>query len=115
MPATALKPSVAPTRPQRDRYAEIVFRFFFGLLYREQIALGDPHPGNYLLRPDGRVGFLDFGLLGDIGDDRVEAERAIARAVRDKDAPALKAALMAGGYLPRRSRRRGARPISHSR
>ena len=28
-------------------------------------ALGDPHPGNYLLRPDGRVGFLDYGLLRD--------------------------------------------------
>ena len=39
----------------RDRYGEIVFRFFFGLLYRDRIALGDPHPGNYLLCPDGRV------------------------------------------------------------
>src|SRR6478609_11108710 len=39
----------------RDRYGEIVFRFFFGLTYRDHIALGDPHPGNYLLRPDGRV------------------------------------------------------------
>ena len=47
----------------RDRYGEIVFRFFFGLLYREHIALGDPHPGNYLLRPDGRVCFLDFGCF----------------------------------------------------
>ena len=37
-------------RQQRDRYGEIVFRFFFGLLYRDRIALGDPHPGNYLLR-----------------------------------------------------------------
>src|ERR1700710_2001207 len=37
---------------QRDRYGEIVFRFFFGLLYRNRIALGDPHPGNYLLRPE---------------------------------------------------------------
>ena len=35
--------------PQRDRYGEIVFRFYFGLLYRDRIALGDPHPGNYLL------------------------------------------------------------------
>ncbi len=85
---------------ERDRYAEIVFRFYFGLLYRDRIALGDPHPGNYLLRPDGRVAFLDYGLLGDVDDDRVNAERAIARAVRDKDAPALKAALIAGGYLP---------------
>ena len=85
---------------ERDHYAEIVFRFYFGLLYRDRIALGDPHPGNYLLRPDGRVAFLDYGLLRDVGAERVDAERAIARAVRDKDAPALKAALIAGGYLP---------------
>ncbi len=65
---------------QRDRYGEIVFRFFFGLLYRDRIALGDPHPGNYLLRPDGRVCFLDFGLLRDVDAARVAAERAIALA-----------------------------------
>src|ERR1700730_16241730 len=67
---------------RRDLYGEIVFRFYFGLLYRDQIALGDPHPGNYLLRPDGRVCFLDFGL------------------VRDEDGELLKQALVAGGYLP---------------
>jgi predicted unusual protein kinase regulating ubiquinone biosynthesis (AarF/ABC1/UbiB family) len=85
---------------QRDRYGEIVFRFFFGLLYRDRIALGDPHPGNYLLRPDGHVCFLDFGLLRDVDAGRVAAEAAIALAVRDEDAPGLKAALVAGGYLP---------------
>ncbi len=86
--------------PERDRYGEIVFRFFFGLLYRDRIALGDPHPGNYLLRPDGRVSFLDFGLLRDIDPARVRAEAAIALAVRAKDATSLKAGLIAGGYLP---------------
>jgi predicted unusual protein kinase regulating ubiquinone biosynthesis (AarF/ABC1/UbiB family) len=85
---------------QRDRYGEIVFRFFFGLTYRDRIALGDPHPGNYLQRPDGRVCFLDFGLLRDIDADRVASEAAIARAVRDKEAADLKAAMVAGGYLP---------------
>ncbi len=85
---------------ERDRYAEIVFRFFFGLLYRDRIALGDPHPGNYLLRPDGRVGFLDFGLVRNVDPARVEAERAIALAVREKDAHALTTALIDGGYLP---------------
>ena len=86
---------------QRDRYGEIVFRLFFGLLYRDRIALGDPHPGNYLLCPDGRVCFLDFGLLRDV--DAIACrppKRAIALAVRDGDAEALKAALGAGGYLP---------------
>jgi predicted unusual protein kinase regulating ubiquinone biosynthesis (AarF/ABC1/UbiB family) len=85
---------------QRDRYGEIVFRFFFGLLYRDRIAHGDPHPGNYLLRPDGRVCFLDFGLVRDVDAGRLAAERSIALSVRDQDAAGLKAALVAGGYLP---------------
>src|SRR5579863_3405221 len=84
----------------RERYAEIVFRFFFGLLYRDRIALGDPHPGNYLLCADGRVCFLDFGLLRGVDASRVAEERAIALAVRDRDAAALKAALLKGAYLP---------------
>jgi len=87
-------------QPQRDRYGEIVFRLYFGLLYRDRIALGDPHPGNYLLCADGRVCFLDFGLLRDVDASHVAAEGAIARAVRDGDAEALKAALSTGGYLP---------------
>jgi hypothetical protein len=85
---------------QRDRDGEIVCRLYFGLLYRDRIALGDPHPGHYLLCPDGRVCFLDFGLLRGVDAARVAAERAIALAVRDGDPEALKAALRAGGYLP---------------
>ena len=84
---------------QRDRYGEIVFRFYFGLLYRDRIALGDPHPGNQLLRPDGRVGFLDFGMLRDVSPSRADAERGIAHAVRAGDPAALKSALVAGAYL----------------
>jgi predicted unusual protein kinase regulating ubiquinone biosynthesis (AarF/ABC1/UbiB family) len=86
-------------RPRRDRYGEIVFRFYFGLLYRNRIALGDPHPGNYLLCPDGRVAFVDYGLVRDLGAARIDAERAIALAVREDDPSALAAALVAGGYV----------------
>jgi predicted unusual protein kinase regulating ubiquinone biosynthesis (AarF/ABC1/UbiB family) len=85
--------------PLRDRYGEIVFRFYFGLMYRDRLALGDPHPGNYLLRPDGRVAFLDYGLVREVSVERVAAERDIAAAVRDRDAAALQSALVAGGYL----------------
>jgi predicted unusual protein kinase regulating ubiquinone biosynthesis (AarF/ABC1/UbiB family) len=85
---------------QRDRYGEIVFRFFFGLLYRDRLALGDPHPGNYLLCPDGRVCFLDFGLMRKVGAARVAAERRLAVAARDRDPHAMKTALVTAGYLP---------------
>ena len=49
-------------RAARDRFGEIVFRFFFGSLYRNGHFSGDPHPGNYRLMPDGRVAFMDFGM-----------------------------------------------------
>jgi predicted unusual protein kinase regulating ubiquinone biosynthesis (AarF/ABC1/UbiB family) len=51
---------------KRDDLAEIVFRFFYGCLNRFQIFSADPHPGNYLLLDDGRVAFLDFGLVREI-------------------------------------------------
>ncbi|HEX6390881.1 MAG TPA: AarF/UbiB family protein, partial [Solirubrobacteraceae bacterium] len=47
----------------RDRIAEIIFRFYFGCMYRHHQFSGDPHPGNSLLLDDGRMAFLDFGLF----------------------------------------------------
>jgi predicted unusual protein kinase regulating ubiquinone biosynthesis (AarF/ABC1/UbiB family) len=47
----------------RDRAGEVIFRFVFRSLYRLGAFNGDPHPGNYLFHDDGRVTFLDFGLV----------------------------------------------------
>ena len=48
---------------ERDRIGEIIFRFYFGCMYRHHQFSGDPHPGNSLLLDDGRMAFLDFGLF----------------------------------------------------
>jgi predicted unusual protein kinase regulating ubiquinone biosynthesis (AarF/ABC1/UbiB family) len=85
---------------ERDRFAEIVFRFFFGTLLHLRRAAGDPHPGNYLLLGDGRVGFLDFGLMRVVDADYLEGERSVARAVAEGDAAATHEWLATLGYLP---------------
>ena len=86
---------------ERDRFAEICFRFFYGLLRRERIAAGDPHPGNYLLGDDGRVCFLDFGLIRRMDADYLEDERALAQAViARRRRRASTAAWPTLGYLP---------------
>ena len=54
----------------RDRFGEIVFRFFFGSLFRNGHFSGDPHPGNYRLMPDGRVAFIDFGMTKRVSRER---------------------------------------------
>jgi predicted unusual protein kinase regulating ubiquinone biosynthesis (AarF/ABC1/UbiB family) len=56
---------------QRDLAAETLYRFAFGSLYRLKVFNGDPHPGNYLFRPDGHVTFLDFGLVKYFSDDEI--------------------------------------------
>jgi predicted unusual protein kinase regulating ubiquinone biosynthesis (AarF/ABC1/UbiB family) len=48
---------------QRNLAAEAIFRFVFRSIYRLHAFNGDPHPGNYLFSGDGRVTFLDFGLV----------------------------------------------------
>ena len=53
-----------------------------------------------LLAPDGRVVFLDFGLMRHVDAAYLEGERGLARAVMARDAAAIKAAMASLGYLP---------------
>jgi len=85
---------------QRDRFGEIVFRFFFTTLSHLHRCSGDPHPGNYLLCPDGTVCFLDFGLMRTVEPAYLASERAVARAVVAGDADGVHRGLADLGYLP---------------
>lgn len=51
------------SQAERDLAGEAIYRFVFGSLYRLGAFNGDPHPGNYLFQPGGRVTFLDYGLV----------------------------------------------------
>jgi predicted unusual protein kinase regulating ubiquinone biosynthesis (AarF/ABC1/UbiB family) len=73
----------------RDRVGEIVFRFFFGCMYRHHQFSGDPHPGNFMLMADGRVAFLDFGLFKVMPKELIELELACQRAGHEGDADEL--------------------------
>jgi predicted unusual protein kinase regulating ubiquinone biosynthesis (AarF/ABC1/UbiB family) len=73
------------SQEQRDRVGEILFRFYFGCMYRNHQFSGDPHPGNSMLLADGRMAFFDFGLFKHMPAGAVELEMEIARAVIEGD------------------------------
>src|SRR5688572_4058103 len=73
----------------RDRVGEIVFRFYFGCMYRHHQFSGDPHPGNFLLLPDDRVAFLDFGLFKVMPKELLDIELEAQRAGHEEDGEAL--------------------------
>jgi len=86
-------------QPDRDRFAEIVFRFCFGSLYHLQHFNADAHPGNYLLMDDGKVAFLDFGMTKHVDKEQIELEIAALEAVFDADPERLRVALHDLGFL----------------
>jgi predicted unusual protein kinase regulating ubiquinone biosynthesis (AarF/ABC1/UbiB family) len=49
--------------------AETFFSFYVRQVTLEGFYHADPHRGNVLLTPDGRLALLDFGLLGRVDDD----------------------------------------------
>ena len=84
---------------ERDRLGEIVFRFYFGCMYRHHQFSGDPHPGNSLLLDDGRMAFIDFGLFKRIPASIAEFELQIARLGAAGDGAALIDHLHSGGFI----------------
>src|SRR3954465_12899408 len=56
------------------RLGEIIFRFYYGCMYRHRQFSGDPHPGNCRMMDDGRVAFLDFGLFKTISPEIADVE-----------------------------------------
>ena len=49
--------------------ASVFFRAYIRQVTIEGLYHADPHRGNVIVLPDGRLGLLDFGLLGRLDDD----------------------------------------------
>jgi predicted unusual protein kinase regulating ubiquinone biosynthesis (AarF/ABC1/UbiB family) len=85
---------------ERDRIGEILFRFYFGCLYRHGQFSGDPHPGNSMLLDDGRMAFFDFGLFKRMPSGAVELEVEVARAVIEGDTETIMRLGTETGFFP---------------
>ena len=88
----------------RDRLGEIIFRFYFGSMYRFHQFSGDPHPGNSMLLDDGRMAFLDFGLYKRIPARVAEFELGVQRLGTEGRSQELLAELHRGGFVQDASR-----------
>ncbi|HEY2506700.1 MAG TPA: AarF/UbiB family protein [Streptosporangiaceae bacterium] len=56
------------TKDQRNRAGLLLVRFLFSGPARCGLLHADPHPGNFRLLPDGRLGVLDFGAVDRLPD-----------------------------------------------
>jgi predicted unusual protein kinase regulating ubiquinone biosynthesis (AarF/ABC1/UbiB family) len=70
---------------ERRAYAEALWRFVFKGNLVGGMFNADPHPGNYVFQPDGRIAFLDFGCVQPITEKRMAPARALHRAAIERN------------------------------
>jgi predicted unusual protein kinase regulating ubiquinone biosynthesis (AarF/ABC1/UbiB family) len=74
-----------PPQEERNRIAQALFRAWYVPFYRYGVIHGDPHLGNYQVRPDGSVNLLDFGAIRVFPGRFVSGVIELFEAVRDHD------------------------------
>ncbi|HEY2549446.1 MAG TPA: AarF/ABC1/UbiB kinase family protein [Streptosporangiaceae bacterium] len=90
------------SQAERDMAAETIYRFVFRSLYEVHAFNGDPHPGNYLFHGDGRVTFLDFGLVKHFTPAEIEPLMQMARNLCvNNDPEAFRRSMEEAGFLRR--------------
>ena len=74
-----------PPLEARNRVAEALFRAWYVPFYRYGVIHGDPHLGNYQVRPDGSVNLLDFGAIRVFPASFASGVIHLFEAIRDHD------------------------------
>jgi predicted unusual protein kinase regulating ubiquinone biosynthesis (AarF/ABC1/UbiB family) len=84
---------------ERNRFAEIVFRFYLGSIYQLYHFNADAHPGNYVLTASGAVAFLDFGMTKRVDSEQIRLEEEVVKARLDHDPERLREKLHDLGFV----------------
>ena len=87
------------TSEQRDRAALLLARFLFSGPVLAGLLHADPHPGNFRLLADGRLGVIDFGAVNRLPDGAPEPIGVVARLALDGEAEAVLTRLRAEGFV----------------
>lgn len=67
--------------------AERIFRMYLKMIFDDGFFHADPHPGNFLIERCGRIGLVDYGMVGHV-DERLQDELVrliMAIAMEDPD------------------------------
>jgi predicted unusual protein kinase regulating ubiquinone biosynthesis (AarF/ABC1/UbiB family) len=87
------------TQEQRDRAATLLAQFLFSGPVLVGLLHADPHPGNFRLLPDARLGIIDFGAVNRLPDGAPEPIGRLSRLALEGKAVEVLEALRAEGFV----------------
>jgi predicted unusual protein kinase regulating ubiquinone biosynthesis (AarF/ABC1/UbiB family) len=87
------------TTDERDRAGTLLAELHYSAPARAGLLHADPHPGNFRMLPDGRLGVVDFGAVARLPGGYPEPLGRLTRHAVDRDAAAVVAVLRAEGFI----------------
>ena len=87
------------TAEQRNHAGLLLATLHFSGPERARLLHADPHPGNFRLMADGRLGVVDFGAVARLPDGHPEPIGRMARLALDGQATAVLAELRKEGFV----------------
>ncbi len=84
---------------QRDRAGLMLVRFLYSCPGRVGLLHADPHPGNFRLLADGRLGVIDFGAVNHLPGGLPEPVGRLARLALAGQAEAVLEGLRSEGFV----------------
>ena len=83
----------------RDRAGYLLGLLHFSAPVRAGLLHADPHPGNFRILPDGRLGVIDFGAVARLPDGSPTPLGRMMRQALDGDIEHLMAGMRAEGFV----------------
>jgi ubiquinone biosynthesis protein len=80
--------------------AEDGARVFLEMIFDHGVFHGDPHPGNFVVLADGRLGLLDYGMVGRLSEELLHELEEILMGVAHRDARRVVHSLIRMGAAP---------------
>jgi predicted unusual protein kinase regulating ubiquinone biosynthesis (AarF/ABC1/UbiB family) len=87
------------TQAERDRAGYLLATLHFSAPCRARMLHADPHPGNFRILADGRLGVVDFGAVNRLPGGLPEPIGRLCRLALDGDAQAVLGGLRAEGFV----------------
>ncbi|MBC2722892.1 MAG: AarF/ABC1/UbiB kinase family protein [Desulfosporosinus sp.] len=82
------------------RIASCLSKALFQQIFLEGFFHADPHPGNVLISPGGKIGLIDFGIIGHLSQSRRDHILSLVSGLIRADNPLVFKTLSQMGILP---------------
>jgi predicted unusual protein kinase regulating ubiquinone biosynthesis (AarF/ABC1/UbiB family) len=87
------------TEAERNEAGRLMATLHFSAPARAGLLHADPHPGNFRILPDGRLGVIDFGAVARLPGGHPEPIGRLVRLALDGDAAGVADGLRAEGFI----------------